>query len=129
MLNLLQELKKKLQLTYLFISHNLNVVYQVSDRVGVMYLGQIVELAPYDELYEHHRHPYTQALLSAIPKISQEDRTARIHLSGEVPNPAHPPSGCRFHTRCPKACEECSAREPVLKEVSPGHFVSCHLAS
>ena len=126
-LNLLQELKARLGLTYFFISHNLNVVYQVSDRVGVMYLGKIVELAPCDDLYEKQLHPYTAALLSAIPQIHPEGRTRRIHLSGEVPNPAAPPSGCRFHTRCPKACERCSKEEPPLREVSPGHFAACHL--
>ena len=104
-LNLLQELKQKLGLTYFFISHNLNVVYQVSDRVGVMYLGKMVEIADYDQLYEKRYHPYTEALLSAIPQVNQEDRKERIHLEGEVPSPTDPPSGCRFHTRCPKACE------------------------
>ena len=100
-LNLLQELKQKLGLTYFFISHNLNVVYQVSDRVGVMYLGKMVEIADYDQLYEKRYHPYTEALLSAIPQVNQEDRKERIHLEGEVPSPTDPPSGCRFHTRCP----------------------------
>ena len=102
-LNLLQELKQKLGLTYFFISHNLNVVYQVSDRVGVMYLGKMVEIADYDKLYEKRYHPYTEALLSAIPQVNQEEQKERIHLEGEVPSPTNPPSGCRFHTRCPKA--------------------------
>ncbi len=126
-LNLLQELKEKLGLTYFFISHNLNVVYQVSDRVGVMYLGRMVEIADYDQLYEKRYHPYTEALLSAIPQVNPTVRGERIHLEGEVPSPSNPPSGCHFHTRCPKACEKCSIESPSLKEIEPGHFVACHL--
>ena len=122
-LNLLQELKERLGLTYFFISHNLNVVYQVSDRVGVMYLGKMVEIAAYDQLYEKRYHPYTEALLSAIPQVDADDRTERIHLTGEVPSP----SGCPFHTRCPKACDICSKEIPQLKEIEKGHFVACHL--
>ncbi|MFQ7843813.1 MAG: ABC transporter ATP-binding protein [Coprococcus sp.] len=119
-LNLLQELKEKLGLTYFFISHNLNVVYQVSDRVGVMYLGKMVEIANYDQLYEKRYHPYTEALLSAIPQVDQEEQKERIHLEGEVPSPYDPPSGCHFHTRCPKACDKC-------RHTAPGHYVACHL--
>lgn len=126
-LNLLQELKEKLGLTYFFISHNLNVVYQISDRVGVMYLGRIVEIADYDQLYEKRYHPYTEALLSAIPQVGNGSGAERIHLTGEVPSPSNPPSGCRFHTRCPKACDRCSLEDPKLKEVETGHFVACHL--
>lgn len=126
-LNLLQELKEKLGLTYFFISHNLNVVYQVSDRVGVMYLGKMVEIANYDQLYERRYHPYTEALLSAIPQVDQEEQKERIHLEGEVPSPYDPPSGCHFHTRCPKACDKCRQTAPELKEVAPGHYVACHL--
>ncbi len=126
-LNLLQELKEKLGLTYFFISHNLNVVYQVSDRVGVMYLGKMVEIANYDQLYEKRYHPYTEALLSAIPQVDQEEQKERIHLEGEVPSPYDPPSGCHFHTRCPKACDKCRHTAPELKEVAPGHYVACHL--
>ena len=126
-LNLLQELKEKLGLTYFFISHNLNVVYQVSDRVGVMYLGKMVEIANYDQLYEKRYHPYTEALLSAIPQVDQEEQKERIHLEGEVPSPYDPPSGCHFHTRCPKACDKCRQAAPKLKEVAPGHYVACHL--
>lgn len=126
-LNLLQELKEKLGLTYFFISHNLNVVYQVSDRVGVMYLGRMVEIADYDQLYEKRCHPYTEALLSAIPQVDPEAKTERIHLEGEVPNPSDPPSGCHFHTRCPKACDKCRTEVPELKEIEAGHFVACHL--
>ena len=124
---LLQELKERLGLTYFFISHNLNVVYQVSDRVGVMYLGKMVEIAAYDQLYEKRYHPYTEALLSAIPQVDADDRTERIHLTGEVPSPSNPPSGCPFHTRCPKACDICSKEIPQLKEIEKGHFVACHL--
>ena len=126
-LNLLQELKEKLGLTYFFISHNLNVVYQVSDRVGVMYLGKMVEIANYDQLYEKRYHPYTEALLSAIPQVDQEEQKERIHLEGEVPSPYDPPSGCHFHTRCPKACDKCRQTAPELKEVAPGHYGACHL--
>lgn len=126
-LNLLQELKEKLGLTYFFISHNLNVVYQVSDRDGVMYLGKMVEIANYDQLYEKRYHPYTEALLSAIPQVDQEEQKERIHLEGEVPSPYDPPSGCHFHTRCPKACDKCRQTAPELKEVAPGHYVACHL--
>ena len=126
-LNLLQELKEKLGLTYFFISHNLNVVYQVSDRVCVMYLGKMVEIANYDQLYEKRYHPYTEALLSAIPQVDQEEQKERIHLEGEVPSPYDPPSGCHFHTRCPKACDKCRQTAPELKEVAPGHYVACHL--
>ena len=120
-LNLLQELKEKLGLTYFFISHNLNVVYQVSDRVGVMYLGNMVEIASYDKLYEKRYHPYTEALLSAIPQVDQKAQGERIRLEGEVPSPS------RFHTRCPKACGRCKTERPVLREIAEGHFVACHL--
>lgn len=126
-LNLLQELKEKLGLTYFFISHNLNVVYQVSDRVGVMYLGRMVEIADYDQLYEKRYHPYTEALLSAIPQVDQEAQTERIRLQGEVPSPSNPPSGCHFHTRCPKACDKCRTEVPELREIEAGHLVACHL--
>lgn len=126
-LNLLQELKEKLGLTYFFISHNLNVVYQVSDRVGVMYLGRMVEIATYDQLYEKRYHPYTEALLSAIPQVDADQQGERIRLQGEVPSPSNPPSGCHFHTRCPRACGRCKAEAPQLREVADGHFVACHL--
>ena len=126
-LNLLQELKEKLGLTYFFISHNLNVVYQVSDRVGVMYLGKMVEIANYDQLYEKRYHPYTEALLSAIPQVDQEEQKERIHLEGEVPSPYDPPSGCHFHTRCPKACDKCRQTAPELKEVAPGQIGRAHV--
>ncbi len=125
-LNLLQELKEKLGLTYFFISHNLNVVYQLSDRVAVMYLGRIVEIADYDQLYENTAHPYTKALLSAIPQVGGS-KTERIRLEGELPSPSNPPSGCHFHTRCTQACDRCRQEVPVMKEIEPGHFVACHL--
>lgn len=126
-LNLLKDLKDKLGLTYFFISHNLNVVYQVSDRVGVMYLGRIVEIAAYDQLYEKRYHPYTEALLSAIPQVGQGSGRERIRLMGEVPSPSNPPAGCHFHTRCQKACDRCYMEVPELREVEKGHFVACHL--
>ena len=126
-LNLLQELKKKLGLTYFFISHNLNVVYQVSDRVAVMYLGKIVEIADSTQLYEKRYHPYTEALLSALPQVGTGEKSARIRLEGELPSPSNPPSGCRFHTRCPRVCQRCLQEEPTFKEIESGHFVACHL--
>ncbi len=126
-LNLLKELKDKLGLTYFFISHNLNVVYQVSDRVGVMYLGRIVEIAAYDQLYEKRYHPYTEALLSAIPQVGQGSGQERIRLMGEVPSPSNPPAGCHFHTRCQKTCDRCYIEAPELREVEKGHLVACHL--
>jgi len=126
-LNLLTTLKEKLGLTYVFISHNLNVVYQVSDRVGVMYLGKMVEIAPYDSLYDHHFHPYTTSLMSAIPQVDKDQQKQRIILEGELPSPSNPPSGCHFHTRCPKAYDKCSKEMPLLKEVKENHYVACHL--
>ncbi|MBQ6361749.1 MAG: ATP-binding cassette domain-containing protein [Lachnospiraceae bacterium] len=125
-LNLLMDLKKELGLTYLFISHNLNVIYQISDRVGVMYLGRLVELGPYKSLYEEPAHPYTEALLSAIPQIHEENRRERIHLQGEVPSPINPPSGCHFHTRCPHTCEVCSMDVPPWRKVGDRHFAACY---
>ena len=92
-----------------------------------MYLGKMVEIAAYDQLYEKRYHPYTEALLSAIPQVDADERTERIHLTGEVPSPSNPPSGCPFHTRCPKACDICSKEIPQLKEIEKGHFVACHL--
>ena len=127
--NLLQDLQEQFGLTYLFISHGLAVVEHISTRVGVMYLGKIVELAPAAELYENPKHPYTQALLASIPLPDPEHTRARarIALGGEVPTPLHPPSGCRFHTRCPYAMEKCKITEPEFKEVAPGHFAACFL--
>jgi peptide/nickel transport system ATP-binding protein len=126
-LNLLDDLKDQFGLTYLFIAHGLNVVKHISDRVGVMYLGKMMEIAPKRELYSHALHPYTQALLSAIPVIDPTKKKERIILQGEVPSPINPPAGCRFCTRCGKAMEICRSEMPKLKEISPGHFVACHL--
>lgn len=125
-LNLLQELKERLGLTYFFISHNLNVVYQVSDRVGVMYLGKMVEIAAYDQLYAKRYHPYTEALLSAIPQVDATDRRERIRLTGEVPSPSIRRPDAVPHP-VPKACDRCSKEVPELKEVEPGHYVACLL--
>ena len=128
-LNLLKEIQQELGLTYLFISHGLGPVKYVSDRVAVMYLGKIVELAETRELFDHPLHFYTKALLSAYPIPDPKKRdVSRITLDGNVPNPIAPPAGCRFHTRCKHACEKCSCEEPVLRELRPGHWVACHLA-
>ena len=128
-INLLQELKEKEGLTYLFISHNLSVVRYISDRIGVMYLGNMVEVAETDELFSDPRHPYTIALLSSIPTTDPDSVTKeRIILEGNIPSPIKPPSGCKFHTRCFMACDKCKVVPPTLTEVKPGHFVACHFA-
>jgi oligopeptide/dipeptide ABC transporter ATP-binding protein len=129
-LNLLEELKEQLKLSYLFVAHNLSVVHHVSNRIAVMYLGRIVELSDSNTLYETPRHPYTEALMSAIPAPTPDVKPNHILLPGEVPNPANPPAGCRFHTRCPYAVEKCRTEEPVFKPMAndPGHFVACHRA-
>lgn len=126
-LNLLEDLQHELGLTYLFIAHNLSVVKYISDRVAVMYLGQLVELTSSEELYRKPLHPYTRALLSAIPRPDPETRMERIILKGDVPSPISPPSGCRFHTRCPEARPLCSLVAPAFQEVYPEHFTACHL--
>ncbi|WP_236777806.1 dipeptide ABC transporter ATP-binding protein [Anoxybacter fermentans] len=126
-INLMQDLQQKLGLTYLFIAHDLSVVKHISDRVAVMYLGKIVELAETNELYDNPKHPYTQALLSAIPIPDPTIKRERILLEGDVPSPINPPGGCRFHTRCPYAKDICKEEEPVFKDKGNQHFVACHL--
>jgi oligopeptide/dipeptide ABC transporter ATP-binding protein len=126
--NLLKDLQKQMGLTYLFISHDLRMIRYIADQVAVMYLGKIVEKAPTEVLFQNPLHPYTQALLSAIPLPDpvEEKKRTRIVLHGEVPSPLHPPKGCAFCTRCPKVMDICKEKSPELKEVEPGHFVSCH---
>jgi oligopeptide/dipeptide ABC transporter ATP-binding protein len=129
-LNLLEDLRRELNLSYLFIAHNLSVIYHVSDRIAVMYLGKIVELANNQALYQAPRHPYTEALMSAIPAPSPEIKPDHILLPGEVPNPSRPPPGCAFHTRCPYAIDRCRSEAPVFRPVSDDaeHWVACHRA-
>ncbi|HEY1017076.1 MAG TPA: dipeptide ABC transporter ATP-binding protein [Herpetosiphonaceae bacterium] len=127
-LNLLKDLQQDLGLTYLFIAHNLSVVEHISDRVGVMYLGKMVELATRDDLFKHPMHPYTKALMSAIPLPDPTVRRERIILTGDVPSPLNPPSGCRFHPRCWLSQEICSQEEPAFEQKTPGHWVACHFA-
>ncbi len=126
-LNLLKSLQEEFGLTYLFVAHDLSVVEHISDRVGVMYLGKLVEVTSRSELYSNPLHPYTQALLSAIPVPDPRRKRQRITLTGEVPSPVNPPSGCRFHPRCPFAVEICRRDDPLFEEKSPGHWVACHL--
>lgn len=126
-LNLLYDLQKEFNLTYLFIAHGLNVVKHVSSRVGVMYLGKLVEIADEESLYSDAKHPYTQALLSAIPIPDPSRKKNRILLEGDVPSPLNPPSGCRFHTRCFKCMDICKEKEPEMREIEKGHLVACHL--
>jgi len=126
-LNLLKELQDEFDLTFLFIAHDLSVVKHMSDRIGVMYLGNIVEIADKEHIYEEPLHPYTQALISAIPVPDPRKKSSRIVLEGDIPSPANPPKGCPFHPRCPKAMTECSLSKPTLKEVKQGHRVACHL--
>lgn len=125
-LNLLKDLQQELGLTYLFIAHGLNVVKHISNRVGVMYLGKMVELADGDVLYRTPLHPYTKALLSAIPEPDPLVKKERIILTGDVPSPLNPPAGCRFHTRCPQATDICRKQAPQFMEQQPGHWVACH---
>jgi peptide/nickel transport system ATP-binding protein len=125
-LNLLEDLQEQMGLTYLFVAHDLSVVAHICERVAVMYVGKLVEMAPAADLYSSPKHPYTEALMSAIPKPDPRPRKKRILLTGEVANPANPPSGCYFHPRCRYVKDICSAEEPALEEVSTGHYVKCH---
>ena len=127
-INMLEELQEKMHITYLFVSHDLSMVSHISHRVGVMYLGHMVEMADMKELYTHHQHPYTKALMSAVP-IADPDiaaKTQRIVLQGDVPAPIDPPSGCPFRTRCPHCTERCAELMPEMREIAPGHFLACH---
>ncbi len=125
-LNLMADLKVRFGLTMVFIAHDLAVVKNVSDRVAVMYLGKLVEIAQSDDLYRFAAHPYTEALLASIPEPDPDLRTDHKGLSGELPSPLNPPSGCRFRTRCPYAQERCAQEEPLLRDIAPGHQVACH---
>jgi peptide/nickel transport system ATP-binding protein len=127
-LNLLQELQEEFQLSYLFIAHDLSVVEHISDRVAVMYVGRIVEMGDTEEIYLTPKHPYTEALLSSVPKPDPSRKKARIVLQGEVPSPANPPPGCHFHPRCRYAQPRCRVDDPQLREVLPGHWAACHFA-
>ncbi len=126
-LNLLKSLQKELGITYLFVAHDLSVVEHISDRVGVMYLGKMVEMSTREKLFRTPLHPYTQALLSAIPVADPRRKRDRIVLTGEIPSPVNPPSGCRFHPRCPLAIDRCKVDEPLFEEKRPDHWAACHL--
>ncbi|HET7656864.1 MAG TPA: dipeptide ABC transporter ATP-binding protein [Bacillales bacterium] len=126
-LNLMKDLQDEFDLTYIFIAHDLGVVRHISDRVGVMYLGRLVEIAESEKVYENPKHPYTQALLSAVPVPDPDNLSNRTILEGDVPSPANPPKGCAFHTRCPVAMDICKEARPELKEDEPEHYVACHL--
>ena len=126
-INLFKDLQQEFNLTYLFIAHDLSVIKYISDRVAVMYLGKIVEIASKDIFFNNTLHPYAQALVSAVPVPNPDYKKKRIVLQGDVPSPANPPKGCRFHPRCPRAMEICSKEEPPLKEIEDNHFVACHL--
>ncbi|WP_028552952.1 ABC transporter ATP-binding protein [Paenibacillus sp. UNC451MF] len=128
-INLLKDLQQQLQITYIFISHDLSIVQNISDRVAVMHLGKIVELATVESLFEHPKHPYTEALLSAVPEPDPHLKKDRIILEGEVPNPANPPSGCHFHPRCAYKTDKCVQQEPELQPIHDEHFVACHYAN
>ena len=125
-INLLKSLQEERKLTYLFISHDLSVVKFISDKIGVMYLGSLVEFGTKKEIFDNPMHPYTHALFSAVPNPNPDEKTQRVVLKGDIPSPANPPLGCKFHTRCPKAMEICKHIAPAYKEYEPGHFVACH---
>ena len=127
-LNLLQEMKETQNLTYLFISHDLSVVKYISDRIGVMYLGNMVESARSEDIFRNPLHPYTEALLNAIPTTDIHNKELQI-LEGDIPSPVNPPKGCKFHTRCKYAMEKCKCERPEWVEIEPEHFVACHLRS
>jgi peptide/nickel transport system ATP-binding protein len=127
-LNLLEDLQQEFQLTYLFISHDLSVVEHICDRVAVMYVGKLVEMCETEELYLNPKHPYTEALMSAVPKADPDLKSQRIVLEGEVADPGNPPSGCYFHPRCRYAYDRCRVESPALREVAPGHLAACHRA-
>lgn len=126
-INLLKSLQKEYQLSYLFISHDLMVIQHISDRIAIMYLGKFVEMGDNELIYKHPRHPYTEALLSAVPIPDIHRKKSRVILEGDVPSPIHLPAGCFFHPRCPYAVKDCKAEEPLLKKVEENHFVACHL--
>ena len=126
-INLLKDLQKSMGLTYLFISHDLSVVKFISDKIGVMYLGSMVEYGAKKDIFDNPLHPYTKALFSAIPNPNPDEKMQRIVLNGDIPSPANPPSGCKFHTRCPQAMEICKTVCPKYREYEPGHFTACHL--
>jgi peptide/nickel transport system ATP-binding protein/oligopeptide transport system ATP-binding protein len=126
-ITLLQRIQAEFQLTFLFISHDLGVVRHLSDRVVVMYLGRLAEMAPTERLFATPLHRYTQALLAAVPSVKQRKQRRRVLLSGDVPTPFNPPQGCRFHTRCPLVMERCREVEPAWRDTGDGHFVACHL--
>ncbi len=128
-INLLKKIQQERKLTYLFISHDLSVVKYISDRIGVMYLGSMVEFGEKDEIFNNPLHPYTNALFSSVPNPNPDEKSERILLKGDIPSPANPPMGCKFHTRCPRAMEICKHIEPEYKEQTPGHFVACHCYS
>jgi peptide/nickel transport system ATP-binding protein len=127
-LNLIEDLQEEFDLTYLFIAHNMSVIKHICDHIAVMYVGKIAELAETSELFDHPLHPYTEALLSAIPKPDPRKKSERIILEGDVPNPANPPTGCYFHPRCTYAQDRCRTETPELREIRPDHFASCHFA-
>ena len=126
-INLLGDLQKERNFSYIFISHDLSVVEYISNRVAVMYLGNIVELADKNEIFDNPLHPYTKALMSAIPVPDPTRKRERIILSGDLPSPSNPPSGCKFRTRCPMACDKCAKEAPEYRDIGGGHFVACHL--